>query len=162
MIFFVNGTKLESDDLNELIRLAFSMLGTIGNNNVIIPADIETVRTWALGEVKRQAALAGIMQDSAITDNPQYMIMINTEIVDFFMQGQPTNPNPVRYVISYERAVRKGVTLYEMLTSLLAKWLIIRDRVSVIAPELDRLTDDIETATTKLEIGQILATMDFS
>lgn len=162
MIFIVNGSTIESTDIDELIKSAFSALGTFDNSGSFIPADVETVRSWALTEVMRQAALAENDIDSAIANNPARITFLSTEIVDFYNNGQPTNPNPVRYVIANAMATRQGIMLYDMLVSLLARWINIRDRIADIMTELDRLIEGIEAAATKLEIGQILATMDFS
>lgn len=122
---------------------------------------ISEAKVIALSLVQTEAKAAADSINDLFTKNPVRALMLNTEIVDYVNQGKPASPNPARYVISAAIATQRGDTLKDTLEALLAKWLTVQAAIAVIAPEANRLTDEIDVATTLAEIETALVSMDW-
>lgn len=123
--------------------------------------DLEGVREYALLYVRQAASEAESSFDARITSSPTKAIFLNTEIVEYYAQGRPTNPNANIFVVANAMATRRGITLHDMLKSLFLKWRNIQSSIADIVTELDRLVDEIETAVTIEEIQSILEGVNF-
>lgn len=123
---------------------------------------LDRAKTAALIEVQRQAEEQEAAIDALISGNFVRAIMLNTEIVAYFEAGRPANPSANVYVISAAIAARRGATLRDTLESLFSRWRDVQSRIATIITELDRATEEIEAATTVVEVDLILAGLDWS
>jgi len=129
--------------------------GRWDDDDQYIEPDVETVRAWALETAKMWAKQRRSNLDDIVSDN----ITLAIEIAIYFINDRPADPQPGIYVIANAMAVRREVTLRVMLENLLTRWRAIQAEIANVMAELDRLLDEINTASTVTEIEAVLASV---
>lgn len=139
--------------VKEAIKLEFGTVTLTGNN----PPALTSVRNWAIAQIKVLAEERRSSLDDIVSDN----ITLANEIIIYYLNDRPTDPQPGIYVIANAMAVRRSVTLRAMLENLLTRWQAIQSKIADIMPELDRLLTEIENASTIEEVEASLASVEW-
>lgn len=135
--------------VREAIKIEFQAVSPAGSN----PPPLEDLRSWALSNIKKIAKKQRSDLDDIVSDN----ITLANEIVIYYLNDRPADPQPGVYVIADAIATRRGVTLRTILENLLTRWQAIQADIANVMPELDRLLDEVDAATTIEEIETALA-----
>lgn len=130
-----------------------------------LPGELEKVRSWAIGEINRQAQ-AEVVRRGILTN--ELFFAANVSDIGFLVtewrgEGRPSEPDPTKYYRAYREAAAYAessdptMTPYKMLLTWEAQWNWMRQGFADLNYTRRLALERIKLATTEADIAAALA-----